>query len=641
MKRKNILKFISLLGVGSFVALSAASCKTEKTVKLTKPTEPKNPNNGGGTTTTNPPSTGGGDTSTTNPGGSTDGSNTMTPSEPANIKKAVEAYVKTLMPDSFKIVNSSDTEIAKDSIKASEVTKENIKLKESNPAIQGWTLGVELVSNSNSSNPENDSIKFKVKFTKENDEVVSNEITLSGFKTLKSSIASVLLKTVSVKDEHGMMVNKTVLDLGSVGFETLVDLNKEGVVKTPASASDAEHAQPQPGERASIVEAEEVSTEQPQPEATQDNTTGLNDKFKTLIDGESSTYKTKLEDIKKTYPDFDLNNLYLSGQAKLVSLWKTGESDWQGNYYLTSKEGDSNKLSIKYKGKDELTIELNDGLVLKDLLPNDVRISASIKNNDKYTKSESNIEAYKVKKESEEGMMGNSVGKRYELSNNDKELKIRITVDRKDKHVDVNPIKLPYIKPGNTDKILFKSEYIFDGVVISDTNFFGNKLIFKKIHDENKGAQQALDSNILNNSGNGVGIFPGRPSVNATEWKTFVPESDKKYFFSKVDSSNEFKDSIHGEDNSKDGHGVVQLAENNETTSNNVNVTKINNDKATTFIIFSRIAYKKAANTFEYYWPNSITILYFAAPTTNASSPSSTSAAPAAPATAGTSSNGK
>ncbi|MDC4183027.1 hypothetical protein, partial [Mycoplasma bradburyae] len=70
MKRKNILKFISLLGVGSFVALSAASCKQPVTEKPAKPTNSKNPNTNNGdnattTTTTTPPTTGGG-TSTTN-----------------------------------------------------------------------------------------------------------------------------------------------------------------------------------------------------------------------------------------------------------------------------------------------------------------------------------------------------------------------------------------------------------------------------------------------------------------------------------------------------------------------------------------------------------------------------------------------
>ncbi|MDC4184226.1 hypothetical protein [Mycoplasma bradburyae] len=621
MKRKNILKFISLLGVGSFVALSATSCKTEKVVKPAKPTEPKNPNNGGGATITNPPSTGGsGDTSTTNPGtttpgGSADGTNNMTPSEPTNSKKAVEAYVKTLMPDSFKLVDSNNAEIAKDSIKSSEVTKEKIKLKDgSSPAIQGWTLGVELVSNSNSSNPENDTIKFKAKFTKENDEVVSNEITLSGFKTLKSSIASVLLKTASVKDEQGNMVNKIVLDLGSVGFKTLVDLNKEGVVRTPAPAA-AEPETSRPETRASIVEAEETSSEQPQPEeATQEKTTGLNEKFKTLIDDDSSEYKTKLNTIKEIYSDFNPDNLYLSGQAKLVSLWKTGEN-WQGNYYLTSKEG--NNLSIKYKDKDNLTIELNDGLILQDLLPNDVRISASIKDGDNIEKSSSNIDEYRKKIEVETKTPQND---RYSLDN--KNLRIRITFNEKDKNVDVNPIKLPYIGSGKIDNIFFKSEYIFDDAAISDTDFFGTKLIFKKIHNTEYGAKKALDSDVLNNLGNGVGAITGRfDGDNVADWKSAVLESNKDYFFSKNDSSNGFSDSIYGNDNSKESDGVKQLIEKNDIMVGDINATKINDNNATTFIIFSRVAYKKSADTFGYYWPNSVTILYFAAPNAATTTP--------------------
>ncbi|MDC4163497.1 hypothetical protein LNO75_02765 [Mycoplasma sp. T363T] len=621
MKRKNILKFISLLGVGSFVSLAAASCKQPVAEKPTKPTEPKNPNNGGGTTTTNPPSTGGSDDiSTTNPstttsGGSADGSNNMTPSEPTNSKKAVEAYVKTLMPDSFKLVDSNNAEIAKDSIKASEVTKEKIKLKDgSSPAIQGWTLGVELVSNSNSSNPENDSIKFKVKFTKENDEVVSDEITLSGFKTLKSSIASVLLKIASVKDEQGNMVNKTVLDLGSVGFETLVDLNKEGVVRTPDPvATEPETSRPET--RASIVEAEETSSEQPQPEeATQEKTTGLNEKFKTLIDDDSSEYKTKLNKIKEIYSDFNPDNLYLSGQAKLVSLWKTGEN-WQGNYYLTSKEG--NNLSIKYKDKDNLTIELNDGLILQDLLPNDVRISASIKKDNTIEKSTSNIDEYMKKIEVETKTSQND---RYSLDN--KNLRIRITFNEKDKNVDVNPIKLPYIGSGKIDNIFFKSEYIFDDAAISDTDFFGTKLIFKKIHNTEYGAKKALDSDVLNNLGNGVGAITGRfDGDNVADWKSAVLESNKDYFFSKNDSSNGFSDSIYGNDNSKESDGVKQLIEKNDIMVGDINATKINDNNATTFIIFSRVAYKKSANTFGYYWPNSVTILYFAAPNAATTTP--------------------
>ncbi|MES3497611.1 FIVAR domain-containing protein, partial [Mycoplasmoides gallisepticum] len=65
MKRKNILKFVSLLGIGSFVMLAAASCTSATTPTPTPNPEPKpDP-------MPNPPSGGmnGGDTNPGNSGG--------------------------------------------------------------------------------------------------------------------------------------------------------------------------------------------------------------------------------------------------------------------------------------------------------------------------------------------------------------------------------------------------------------------------------------------------------------------------------------------------------------------------------------------------------------------------------------------
>ncbi|MDC4183931.1 hypothetical protein [Mycoplasma bradburyae] len=63
MKRKSILKFVSLLGIGSFVALASASCtktiKKDETTKPSKPSKPANPgtdiSNSNGMDNTNPP----------------------------------------------------------------------------------------------------------------------------------------------------------------------------------------------------------------------------------------------------------------------------------------------------------------------------------------------------------------------------------------------------------------------------------------------------------------------------------------------------------------------------------------------------------------------------------------------------------
>ncbi|SYV94455.1 lipoprotein and hemagglutinin (VlhA) family protein, partial [Mycoplasmoides gallisepticum] len=76
MKRKNILKFVSLLGIGSFVMLAAASCTTATTpTPNPEPTPTPNPNppsggmNGGNTSTPNPnPPSGGMNGGDTNPG---------------------------------------------------------------------------------------------------------------------------------------------------------------------------------------------------------------------------------------------------------------------------------------------------------------------------------------------------------------------------------------------------------------------------------------------------------------------------------------------------------------------------------------------------------------------------------------------
>ncbi|MDC4184224.1 lipoprotein 17-related variable surface protein, partial [Mycoplasma bradburyae] len=587
----------------------------------------KNPNNGGSTTTT-PPTTGGGGTTTSNPSSGSDGSNNMTPSEPTNSKKAVEAYVKTLMPDSFKLVNSSNAEITKDSIKASEVTKENIKLKENNPATEGWTLGVELVSNSDSTNPENDSVKFKIKFTKESDEVTSNEITISGFKTLQTAVAKALLKEMTVKDSNGQDVKKNLLDLGSAGFKTLVDLNKQGVVRTTTGGTG--EAAVQPATRASIVEMTGTPEAQPQPELVQDKTSGLNDKFKTLIHGESSEYKTKLDKIKETYPDFNPDNLYLSGQAKLVNLWKA--NDWHGNYYLISKDGNDNKLSIKYKGKS-WSIVLTDGLFIQDLLPDSVKILVSKTPTNTYASDEEfnnqeNSTPYKQ-------LVSSESNSKYSLDGDVLKVKPDKIVNENPKvaSVIVNPIKIPYVDPSKANEILFKAKYIFDGTGMFNGDVFGTKLLFKKIHNWDYGNNDTnpVGSNKIASIWFGTNYIPGTTIANVdidsvkrkdSNFNTWQNWGD--YFWKGQNNDIGFVDSISGEDNSISGAGVSQLIQKegeksiiaNGKTLKDLQYNIIAN-RATNYIIFPRIAYKSGMdeNAYSYLWDSSITLLHIQAPT--------------------------
>ncbi|MDC4181762.1 hypothetical protein [Mycoplasma bradburyae] len=636
MKRKNILKFISLLGVGSFVALSATSCKTEKVVKPAKPTDPNN----GGNTTTTPASTGGG-TSTTNPGGGSDGSNNMSPSEPTNSKKAVEAYVSRLTADSFKLVDSMNKELVKEETKVDQIQPTNIKLKdESDPAIQGWTLGVELVSNSDSSNPGNGTLKFKVKFSKESVEVTSNEITISGFKTLQTAVAKVLLKEMTIKDSNGQDVKKNLLDLGSAGFKTLVDLNKQGVVGTSTGATG--EASAQPTTRASLVEMSGTPQAQPQPEVTQDQTSGLNNEFKTLIHGDSSEYKTKLDKIKESYPDFNPDNLYLSGKAKLVNLWKANEG-WHGNYYLTSKDDIDNKLSIRYKGKD-WSIDLTDGLFIQDLLPDSVNVFVSKIDNQTVTiEEQNNLEAYKNQINAEKSYNG------AEKTNNNKysfdESKGILTVNPDKIYnndmqmpVVVNPIKIPYTIPNNTEKILFKVKYSFDGIGFYNGDIFGTKLLFKKIHkwDFDNDNNAAIKSQKVASIWLGTNYIPRKTTAEIDIQAVKSKNSDfntwpnwDEYFSKGNQNDKGFENAIQGSENSINGNGVSQLimksGDKTYAPGGGVNAQtdskyNLNNNKATNFIVFSRVSYIKNNQNDDqkwgYLWSNSITLLHVDAPVT-------------------------
>ncbi|MDC4183025.1 lipoprotein 17-related variable surface protein, partial [Mycoplasma bradburyae] len=599
--------------------------------KPARPSDPKNPDNGDGNSTVNQGS-GSGDNSSMNSNSDSNSLNGKGDSSNSNSiistnsKAEIEAYAKTLMADNFKIVNTSGNEISKDNIKASEITKENIKLKESNPATKGWTLDVELVSNSDSENTDNDNVKFKIKFSKDNDEVTSNEIIITGFKTLKTSVSKALLKNMIVKDQSGQDVSKNVLNLGSAGFKTLVELNKQVLINTSNGDSVSTSSVNSGSEaRVNIVEVSENS--ETQPTVTKDTTNGLNNLFKTIITKEEVEYKANLSKIKEEYDDFDPEKLYLSGDAKLVNLWKNAD-DWHGNYYLTSKE-ENNKLSIKYKDKD-WSINLTDGLFLQDLLPDDVKISiGAIDVPDIHfdPKMQSNLEAYKTKKMTESTTNQNQTS--YQYDDSTKKLSIKLDDN---KIVDINPLKLPHVDSGKIDKIYFRSKYVFDGEQMEDGDIFGTKLVFKKIFVQSEFNNDALSSNELKQTYNGLSVIPNRwTGDDVSQWKispltgnfTIGNKSTTNItnqFFSLMDNSTGFENSIHGNENKGNNKGVVQLYNNpasNFVTSiygSRIHITKIENSNSTTFITFSRISYKKDQNTFSYFWPNSVSILRFSGP---------------------------
>ncbi|MDC4183145.1 hypothetical protein [Mycoplasma bradburyae] len=399
MKRKNILKFISLLGVGSFVALSAASCKTEKVVKPTNPTDPKNPNNGGNKTPENP-GTENPVTPPTNGGGN---GGTTTPTTPANSKAEVEKFVKTLSPESFKLVNADGNEQPLNEIEASKVKVENFKLKNTSPAIEGWQLGVKLVSNNISSSEDKDNIQIKAEFTKGSDVVESQAITLSGFKTLSTTIASLLLKDETVSGAETTNKVVKVLDLGDANWDTLEDLIS-AATKEVGTDDSTESAHPESatasgssevGARSSIKLVDSPSTsDQASGESSTKENSAITESDNSSTIGDNSKLSTMLLKTKVDAID-EIKNPHLSIKGNLIfeSVSKDGESP---KLVFKAQEGKKLKIVGTASEKDSEVIKNIsfdfDKIVLRNIKPSSINIEV-FKDN---IKSENNLNDYKI-----------------------------------------------------------------------------------------------------------------------------------------------------------------------------------------------------------------------------------------------------
>ncbi|MDC4182468.1 hypothetical protein [Mycoplasma bradburyae] len=655
MKRKNILKFISLLGVGSFVVLAAASCKQPVAEKPTKPTKPTYPSNGG--STTNPPSSGGTDNSSSSSGSNSGSGSNMdpnansgggmevTPNYEAD-KAELHDFASKLTEQDFEIFNNDD-KVEKNSIDVNSLNNDSFKLvetKKNTIPVMGWNLGVELVSNSK--NTTQGSVKIKVVFTKEGSSDVSTtpvELTITGFKSLQSSVASILFKEQMVAPTQGSATkeNKKVLDLGDAMFETLVDLNDSAkAATTPSSETTSASSAGSVESRSSTVMLRDSET--PPSAAEQPSVTkkyNLNDKFSHSI---KDKIKTDLDALSSKYSEFKSSDLYLTGSAKLVSLYKKESSDWQGTYYLTSKDENNNKLVIKSKIINDFSLDVP-GVVIKNLIPDDVKVSVGAIDVDSASfdsNNQSNLESYKKK------MTDEASTSKYRF--NEKTNQLSVMLDN-NKSVSVNPLVVPYVGPDNANKIFFKAKYVFDGNEVDDTNFFGTKLVFKKIFIADEYNSPALSSNEITQNYNGLATIPGRfdKSINNWDWK-IAPLTERfevnrrnatnitNQFFSINDNAKMFNDSIYGTDNSQGKKGYVQLHQNNDRahitrlyTGTPISITKIERNRASTFIIFPRIAYKNAAEnqdaSFSYIWPSSVTVLHFNAPTTSTTEPATQS----------------
>ncbi|MDC4181760.1 hypothetical protein [Mycoplasma bradburyae] len=414
MKRKNILKFVSLLGIGSFVALSAASCKTEKVVKPTNPTDPKNPNNGGNKTPENPgtenpvtPPTSGGN------GGAT---------TPTNSKAEVETFAKQLTLEKIKLLDSNKAEINSSTITADQfINKINskqvsIELKESSPSIKGWTLGVKLVSNSETSSTEENSIKIQVTFTKGDDTVSSNDISINGFKSLSTYISEKLLSSEMVTEGDQSKTIK-VLDLGNANWKTLEELvapeMKDSGGDMPVTDEATEPANSGNAMESAGVAHDDGSVETRTSLRTDRITEGTESDPQTPSGAESTDEQPKVTDnnlsvnynsslstqlLKSILSTKEVSeNVYLEGEFSFESVKKENNLP-QITLASSTVQGKELKLVVnkKVEGSEEgsKTEVKFDKIKLTNVKPSDIKVELSTVIGDSKKTSSSNIAGY-------------------------------------------------------------------------------------------------------------------------------------------------------------------------------------------------------------------------------------------------------
>ncbi|MDC4163500.1 hypothetical protein LNO75_02780 [Mycoplasma sp. T363T] len=574
----------------------------------------------------------------------------VTTPSPEEEKMELKSFLSTIKEGNFDVLRNNDKANRSD-VNLDELKKEDLKLqdsvKEKNPVKSGWRLDVELVSNSKNKNVG--SIDINIKYIKDDNSTSTDpvKLTLTGFKSLKTDLSSILFKTQSVGvslENANTKENKTVLDLGSAGFSTLVDLNTKSMASSSMSSSESISGNGMKTRSASLSLRDDSQTK-PVGDATGHTDTQIapammGNKFSTVLSGwinsgSNSNIKTELQKLETAYTGFKVADLYIDGAAKLNFLYKKSAEDWQGSYYLTSKD-DSSKLTLKVKTLNGWSLEIP-SIVVQDLLPDSVKVFVSKIGNDKLNiADESNIDAY-VKQKAEEDKINqpNTKDKKYVIK--DGLLYVRpdkFTNNKELSNVLLNPIKVPYNQEAVNDssKVLFKTQYVFDGIGIFNGDIFSSNLKFKKAYSwDNNYDAQALKSEYLSSVWYGINYIPGAKTeninvdaikVNSDVDMYFKTNPNKDEYYSKgLDDSS----SISGDSNTT-GDGSAQLT---KTESNKINrkgkddnKSSLNSGKGTNYLIYPRIKYKKNATEYSYWWSTTVTIAYFA-PMTAAVTPAS------------------
>ncbi|WP_461220457.1 hypothetical protein MG1601_624 [Mycoplasmoides gallisepticum] len=276
MKRKNILKFVSLLGIGSFVMLAAASC-TSATTPTPNPEPKPDP-------MPNPPSGGmnGGDTNPGNSGGMDNSAQQL-----AAAKTALTTLLNTksekvgLYSDYAKIKD----DLVKAYIAAKEISdKSDATLQEVYNAKTTLETAITTAASSKTSFDEKNSELIKaynaLKETLKNEETVLSGLTDSNFATIKTNLTAlyqsgkdIVTKTLdplmgtaidlSAVTQANTNISNAVskIDVWKINANTLAtSFVKEVLVKNKLTGIDTTNNQEQPGNYSFVGYSVNVTT---------------------------------------------------------------------------------------------------------------------------------------------------------------------------------------------------------------------------------------------------------------------------------------------------------------------------------------------------------------------------------------------
>ncbi|QZX48873.1 lipoprotein 17-related variable surface protein [Mycoplasma sp. E35C] len=459
--------------------------------------------------------------------------------EEHNNQQTLSDAVNKLNANSFEWVdNNQKLDIA--TKKASEVKNNIVKLKANAidaKLLANWTVSYQLTN----ANDTKGSLDLTVKFSQQSQQDITKKITIHGFKSISLDIANKILVNTKINEDQKTTVKALKLD--TAGFKNLVTLNKE-------------------------VTSNGVKTN------------GFNELF-TKIFNDSAKKLTQDKD------GVDSSDLYLSGSFKVQSAYKENKDDWQLTYHLVSKD-DNNPVLIKSKKNANIEIAV-DNLVIKDLLPDSIHVFvSSVFTNettfDAKNRDQSNVDAYKELAKTDSTY-------KYDAKTN----QISINIEG-DKPYTINPIKIPYIGANNTEQVLFKVQYIFDGTKIYISDIFGTKLRVKKVLTEKDKSSVAISSEELTKIDSKLSIYWLNTERNPRDidgggdffWKGGLDEN----LITSTEKS----------------LGIPQLL---HVTGNTKFI--INDDKGTNYLLYPRISYKEAKDRTNYLWLNAVTILHISA----------------------------